>query len=152
MQNLSFYLIRCSVTERQSKINYSLYACYQYAECCLTDTRAEVNSKAANFLVQHNIPLSVTDHLNPLFKNIFPDSSVAKALHQLELKQHVLSMDLFLQTSKLEAMQSSPYALAIDGSNDNGLEKMNPLTVRIFDLEDKKVITNLLDMCLISGE
>ena len=49
-------------------------------------------------------------------------------------------------------MQSSPYALAIDGSNDNGLEKMNPLTVRIFDLEDKKVNTNLLDMCLTSGE
>ena len=69
------------------------------AECCLTDTRTEV--KVTNFLVQHNIPLSVTDHLNPLFKDIFPDSSVAKALHQLELKQHVLSMDLFLRTSKL---------------------------------------------------
>ena len=49
-------------------------------------------------------------------------------------------------------MQSSLYALAIDGSNDNGQEKINLLTVQIFDLEDKKVITNLLDMCLTSSE
>ena len=48
-------------------------------------------------------------------------------------------------------MKSSPFALAIDGSNDNGMEKMNPLTVRIFDLQNKRVVTNLLDMCLTSG-
>ena len=75
-------------------------------------------------------------------------------MDQLELKQHVLLMDLspHFKTSLVEAIQSSPYALAIDGSNDYGLEKMNPLTVRIFDLENKNFITNLLDMCLTSGE
>ena len=29
-------------------------------------------------LVQHNIPLAVTDHSNPLFKDVFPDSLIAK--------------------------------------------------------------------------
>ena len=51
----------------------------------------------------------------------------------LELKQYALSMDLFLhnyfKAGLVEIMKSSPFALAIDGSNDNGLEKMNPLTV-----------------------
>ena len=45
-------------------------------------------------------------------------------------------------------MQDNPYSLATDGSNDNALEKMNPLTVGIFNLSRGKVKTGLLDMCL----
>ena len=41
--------------------------------------------------------------------------------------------------------------LATDGSNDNGLKKMNPLTVQIHDVNLKRVKTSLLDMCLSSG-
>lgn len=48
-------------------------------------------------------------------------------------------------------MQNSPYSLATDGSNDNGLLKMNPLTVRIFDVNLGKVKTSLLDMCVSKG-
>ena len=39
-------------------------------------TRAEV--KVATVLAHHDIPIAVTDHLSPLFKDIFPDSSIAK--------------------------------------------------------------------------
>ena len=49
-------------------------------------------------------------------------------------------------------MQAQPFALATDGSNDNGIEKMNPLTVRFFDMESKLVVTRLLDMCLTTGK
>ncbi len=48
-------------------------------------------------------------------------------------------------------MKSGPFSIAIDGSNDNGLEKMNPLTVRLFDQQRGLVTTQLLDMCLTSG-
>ena len=109
----------------------------------------------ANFLVEHNIPLSVTDHLSPLFKNIFPDSAIAKGYGSARTKTTCIingSLSPYFKASLVETMKSSPFTLVIDGSNDNGLEKMNPLTVRIFDLEHKKVITNLLDMCLTSGE
>ena len=44
-------------------------------------------------------------------------------------------------------MKSEQYALATDGSNDEGLIKMNPLTVRYFDAAKHKVSTQLLDMC-----
>lgn len=39
-------------------------------------TRAEI--KIANALVQYNIPITVTDHLSPLLKDILPDSDIAK--------------------------------------------------------------------------
>ena len=48
-------------------------------------------------------------------------------------------------------MKEHPFALAVDGSNDNGLQKMNPLTVQIFDLQSGLVCTKFLDMCLTSG-
>lgn len=48
-------------------------------------------------------------------------------------------------------MKEHPFAIAIDGSNDTGLQKMNPITVRIFDRESGLVSTKFLDMCLTSG-
>ena len=44
-------------------------------------------------------------------------------------------------------MKNAPYSLATDGSNDNGLKKMNPLTVQIYDVNLKRVKTSFLDMC-----
>ena len=49
-------------------------------------------------------------------------------------------------------MQKAPYSLSVDGSNDTGLQKMNPLTVRIFDEDRKRVETRFLDMCTTSGK
>lgn len=48
-------------------------------------------------------------------------------------------------------MKNAPYSLATDGSNNNGLKKMNPLTVQIYDVNLKRVKTSFLDMCLSSG-
>ena len=43
-------------------------------------------------------------------------------------------------------MKREPYSLCTDGSNDEGLVKINPLLVRVFDDEKGKVIPQLLDM------
>ena len=38
-----------------------------------------------------------------------------------------------------------------DASNDAGLSKMNPLTVRIFDINQKVISQKFLDLCLTKG-
>ena len=43
-------------------------------------------------------------------------------------------------------MKRELYSLCTDGSNDEGLVKMNPLLVRVFDNEKGKVISQLLDI------
>lgn len=48
-------------------------------------------------------------------------------------------------------MKINFFSLATDGSNDTGLEKMNPLTVRIFDVTRSRITTEFLDMCLTKG-
>ena len=110
-------------------------------------TRAEV--KVTNLLVQHNIPLSLADHLSPLIRNIFPDSEIAKCYSSARTKTTCILNGALAPHFKLalvEKMKTAPFAIAIDGS---GLQKMNPLTVRFFD---EMVTTQLLDMCLTTGK
>jgi len=45
-------------------------------------------------------------------------------------------------------MKVNVFALSVDGSNDQDQQKMNPVTVRIFDIKQHKVVCKFLDMCL----
>ena len=109
--------------------------------------------KVVKMLVQHNIPLSLSDELTPLFYDIFSDSEIAKKLSSRRTKTACIINGAIAPTylhSLVEAMKNGPFAIAIDESNDNGIEKMKPLTVRIIDSESGTVHTQVLDMCLSS--
>lgn len=87
--------------------------------------------KIANLLVQHNISLlAVTDHLSPVFKDIFPDNDTAKGFASARTKT----------TCIINGSLAPHYRIAVDGSNDTGLEKMNPMTVRHFDDTQGEVV------------
>ena len=47
-------------------------------------------------------------------------------------------------------MRNGPYSVAIDGSSDGGVEKMNPLTVWIINADSGMVHTQFPHMCLSS--
>ena len=47
----------------------------------------------------------------------------------------------------LDSMKIHPFSISIDGLNDSGLEKMNPVTIRLYDINDNKIVTRFLDMC-----
>ena len=44
-------------------------------------------------------------------------------------------------------MKEGPYTLCTDGSNDEGLIKLKPLLVRVFNINEGKIVSQLLDMC-----
>ncbi len=50
----------------------------------------------------------------------------------------------------VDQMKSEPFVIATDGSGDSAPEKMNPLTVCIFDVNRGMVCTQFLDMCMSS--
>ena len=52
-------------------------------------------------------------------------------MHVRGLKQPVSLMVQLPQQALVERMRVKPFSIAVDGSSDNGLEKMNPLTVRV---------------------
>ena len=42
--------------------------------------------KIANFMVEHNVPFAVGDHLTLLIHDIFPDSQIAKQYSSCRIK------------------------------------------------------------------
>ena len=108
----------------------------------------------ANFLVQHNISLLTADHLSSLFKNAFPDSKIAQKYSSRRTKTTAIINKSFAPHCVeyvVEHCKASAHSVGTDGSNDTGLEKMNSICVKIFDVKRSKTVTNhFLDMCLTS--
>ena len=116
--------------------------------------KAEV--MVTNFLVQHNLPIATADHLGPLFKAIFPDSQIASKYAAARTKTSAIlniAMGPYCHQSLVQHCQTHPFALGTDGSNDIGLLKMNPVTIRLFDMNNsKKVTSHFYDICTTTGE
>ena len=107
----------------------------------------------ATLLAQHNVPLAVADHLSPMIQDVF-DGEVAKGYSCARTKTTAILNRAVAPAFKAQlvtTMQQKPFSIMIDGSSDTGLEKMNPITVRIFDIGRDKVDTRFLDMCTTSG-
>ena len=108
-----------------------------------------------NFLVQHNPPIPTADHVGPLFKEIFPDSKIAAAYASGRTKTSAIlnvALGPHCHNFLVDHRKSHPFRLGIDGSNDTGLNKMNPVTIRIFDINRLKMITShFYNMCVTSG-
>ena len=115
--------------------------------------RAEV--MVTNFLVQHNLPLATADHLGPLFKTIFPDSKIAKLYACGRTKTGAIinkAMGPHCHAYLVEHCTTHPFSLGIDGSSDTDVNKMNPVTMRVFDINRSKTVTShFYDMCITSG-
>ena len=114
--------------------------------------KAEV--RLTGFIAEYNIPLAVADHLGPLFKDIFPDSKIVKNCACGKTKATCIFNQAIkpdLQSSLLEHIKNNYFSISTDGNNDQGLCKMNPITVRLFDINQHKVVTQFLDMCLSSS-
>lgn len=114
--------------------------------------RAEV--KMSVLLAQHNVPMSLADHLSPLIRDVF-DGEVAKGYACARTKTTCILNGAIAPEFKAELiaiMQQAPYSLSVDGSNDTGLGKLNPLTVRIYDDKRQKVDMRFLDMCTTTGK
>ena len=75
-------------------------------------------------LAQHNLPMAFADHLGPLFRDMFPDSAIAKSYAAASTKTTcILNMALrphFLQDA-VHQMRENPFTICTDGSNDTGM-------------------------------
>ncbi len=61
----------------------------------------------STLLAHHNIPITLADHLSPLFKIIFPDSEIAKAYSCARTKTALAKN---LQQSLIDQMKTEPFS------------------------------------------
>ena len=92
--------------------------------------------------------------MSPLLRDIFPDSVTAKAYASASTKTICIvngSLAPYFKSTLVESMKLNPFSIAIDGSSDTGVEKMNPITVKMFDESQGMIVTRFLDMCITTG-
>ena len=77
------------------------------AECMVT-----------NFIIEHNLPVNVSDHLTELIKAICPDSDIAKKYQCKRRKSthiiHEMSRDVIRSLDKV--LKTEPFSISTDGS------------------------------------
>ena len=90
----------------------------------------------SKFIVQHNVSILVADHLGQLFKHIFPDSQIACSYACAKTKTFCIinkAFQPYYHKQIIGYCKSHSFTVGHDGSNDTGVQKMNPIAVRIFD-------------------
>ena len=104
-------------------------------------------------LVYHNIPLALADELTLLFQDIFSDSKIAMNYSSRRKTACIINGTVapFFRQNLVEHVKKNPFSIAIDGSSDNDIEKMNPLTIKIFKVACGNVRTQFLDMWMSSS-
>ena len=112
--------------------------------------RTEAELKIAVLTASCNIPMAFHDLLSPTVNKVFSDSKIVSKYHSASTKATCMlniAVAPMLVHNLVEQMKIQPYSLSTDGSNDTGLEKMNPATVRIYDTTENRIATRFLDMC-----
>ena len=93
-------------------------------------------------MAENNIPLAFSNHLSRMLPKLFPDSKIAQKYSTAATKTTCVINGAiaphFLRET-VNIIKCSPFSLLTDGSNDSGLEKMNPLTVKICDVNSGRV-------------
>ena len=98
------------------------------------------------FLVEHSLPIAVSDHAGPLFRRMFPDSEIAKQYSCARTKTtNIVGCLANNDMEKLAGrMKNEKYSIATDGSTDLGSIKLYPLVVKTFDNLKGDVVCDLL--------
>ena len=89
----------------------------------LQTRKAEVRNVYS--LVEHNLPLAYADHQSLLTKKNFIDSATAKGYKCARTKATGIvnyALKPYYHEQTVTAMQSGPYSITTDGSNDIGTQ------------------------------
>ena len=130
--------------ERRKQPQIGTFGCKKNSSTDILTRKAEI--KFTGFLAEHNLPIAAANHLSSLVKECFPDSKIGSKTKAFCILNGAIYPDL--QQRLINEMKESVFSLSTDGSNDQNIKKMNPVTVRIYDVNQHKVVTKFLDMCL----
>jgi len=100
----------------------------------------------AEFIVEHGIPISVSDHAGKLFRQMFPDSQIAQKYASGRTKTTHIIETLGAESKKkiLNNIRQSPFSLATDASNDYEDCKLFPICIRYVCADTGIVLSVLL--------
>lgn len=125
------HISRASMLRKQNLMTKQSYAIRNNE----INQQKEAEIRIASFIAEHNIPLSVADHLTSLIKTTCPDSDIAKKITCARTKctkiiQNVTGENQFQQVVKI--LQSEKFSLIVDEYTDISSTKHLALVTRYF--------------------
>jgi len=109
--------------------------------------KAEI--KLSGFLAEHNISFLSIDHLEPLLKDIFPDSKICQQMKLKRTKATNIIKNVFAPTEKdllTKKLNSIKFSVMIDESTDIACTSTMCIVVRFFDINLGKISTQFWDL------
>ena len=108
----------------------------------------------ALLIVHHHTFFWLSDHLTPYIQSEFKGSKAAEnfSCRRTKTATIVNCLGSHYQKELISDLRSTPFSVMLDGSNDTGLAKMFPVTVRVFYISFNRVMTKFLDMNVMEGK
>ena len=107
----------------------------------------------AMLLMHHNSFLNLSDHMTKFISKEFKGCAAADqfACGRTKTTAIVNCIESHMKEELVSAMRTEPFSIMLDASNDTGLYKMFPVTVRIFDTNFDRMMMKFLDMNKLVG-
>ena len=124
----------------------------KYTNAFHPSNKAEV--KMTLLIVHHNTFFHLSDHLTPYISKEFKRSLAAEnfSCRRTKTTATVNCVGSHYQTQLILQLYLSPFSIMLDGSNDTGIDKIFPLTVKLFDVNFSRVMTKFLDLNIMEGK
>lgn len=105
-----------------------------------------------SFILEHNLPLAVADHVGPLVRKMFPKCETAKRFGSGRTKTAAIirKMASVKKNSLVNILQHTVFSISTDGSNDSD-SQLYPIVVTYFDNNAGKVENSLLAVPVLTG-
>ncbi|XP_063215641.1 uncharacterized protein LOC134527170 [Bacillus rossius redtenbacheri] len=105
------------------------------------------------FVLEHNLPVSCSDHAGLLFRKMFPDSAIAQQFGCARTKTSAIISEMVkTEEEKLvQTLKNGAFSVATYGSNDSD-SKLYPVVVSYYSSEEGKVESSVLCVPVLSGD
>ena len=121
--------------------------CFISAVTSLKSSVIESECLMTNFIIEHNLPVSIADHMTDLVRRMFPDSSIAKEYGCRRTKTTHIMHSMAEET--IHTIQSvihdNAFSIATDGSEHKS-RQLYPILIRYPSRDVKKIVTGLLSI------
>lgn len=105
------------------------------------------------FLLEHNLPLTVSGHSGPLLRKVFPTSDVAKRYPCARTKTTAVvgEMANYAQERMVSSLKRNVFAVAVDASNDSQAQ-LYPIVMTYYVEESGLVESKLFCLNALEGQ
>ena len=109
--------------------------------------------RMAMLIVHHNTFFNLSDHLSKWVGKEFKSCTAGEnfSCGRTKTAAIVNCVGASMKHDLVNTLQEEPFSIMLDASNDSGLYKMFPVTVRLFDVNFDLEMTKFLDMNMLVG-